>query len=172
MACLWQRFVSDPDWLMSQTRMTAQQVKEYRESWAKRLIYRLRLRIAQATFEYAAYRAPEADVVALYREIFAEHMGVPYDRIPGWAVDPFWTSHPIYWQNYVIGEAVASQTLSILRRQFGRLVDEPAVGAWLTQHYYGPGAALPWREKVRLATGALLSTTDLLADLGCDEDTG
>ena len=172
MGCLWERFVSESDWLMGHSRITARQLAECREGWAKRFIYRLRLRIAQATFEYGAYQAPEGDLVALYRDVFSEHMHVPYDQIPGWAHDPFWTSHPVYWQNYVIGEAVASQTLVALRRQFGRLIDEPAVGGWLARHYYAPGAALPWREKVRVATGAPLGTTDLLADLGCGEDLG
>jgi oligoendopeptidase F len=172
MACLWERFVSESDWLMGNNDITCQQVAGYRQGWAKRLIYRLRLRIAQATFEYRAYQAPEADLAALYRDVFSEHMGVPYDRIPGWAHDPFWTSHPVYWQNYVIGEAVASQTLAALRRQFGRLIGEPSVGVWLTQFYYGPGAALPWTEKVSVATGSPLGTADLLADLGCGEDAG
>jgi hypothetical protein len=131
------------------------------------MLYRLRTLMAQVTFEYRAYQDVDGDLLALSRDIFSEYLALPHDQLPGWADSPFWTSHPIYLQHYVIAEAVASQTLAALRRRFERLIGEPRVGAWLVQHYYAPGASLPWTEKVVRATGAPLSSASLVAEFSC-----
>jgi peptidyl-dipeptidase A len=165
MACTWERLAWDPDWLAGRDGLTPGQARTYGRAWAGRTMYRLRLFMAQATFEYRAYGALHGDLSALWRDTYARYLAVPCDPSPGWANSPFWTSHPVYVQNYVIAEAVASQTLAALRRRFGRLIGEPRVGAWLVEHYYGPGAALPWADKVLQATGAPLSSADLVADL-------
>jgi hypothetical protein len=144
MASLWERLVFEPEWLLD-GRVAPDQVTEFQ-----------------------AYQALDGgDLTALFRDIHEEHLGVPYDEIPGWAHNPFWTSHPVYVQNYVIGEAVASQILAALRRRFGRLIDNPQVGAWLAEHCYASGALVPWTDRILRVTGALLGNSDLAADLGC-----
>jgi peptidyl-dipeptidase A len=168
MAGLWERLILEPEWLIERDVIKADRVADYRRGWAQRALYRLRLRVAQATFEYRAYRALDDDLKALFRDVFTQFMGVPYDEAPGWADSPFWTSHPVYLQNYVIGEAAASQSLAALRRRFGRLIGRPEVGAWLAEHYYAPGAGVSWTEKIVRATGASLGTADLAVDLGCE----
>ncbi len=123
--------------------------------------------MAQVAFEYRAYQAHDENLMALYRDVYSAYLGVPYDEAPGWADNPFWTSHPIYVQNYIIGEAVASQSIAELRRRFDKLIGEPKAGSWLAEWYYAPGGSSSWAEKVRSATGAALGTTDLVGDLGC-----
>lgn len=168
MACLWERLVSESEEVVEHVNERPERLTRSGQGWAKRAIYRLRLRIAQATFEYRAYQAPDDDLLALYRDIHSEHLGVPYDEVSAWSDNPFWTSHPVYLQNYVIGEAVASHTLAELRRRFGRLIGRPEVGAWLVEQYYAPGASLPWPQKVSRATGEPLGCDPLLSDLGCE----
>lgn len=165
MACLWERLASEPDWLAGRDGITPDQAASYRRAWTGRMLYRLRTLMAQVTFEYRAYQDVDGDLLALSRDIFTEYLALPHDQLPGWAHSPFWTSHPIYLQHYVIAEAVASQTLAALRRRFERLIGEPRVGAWLVQNYYAPGASLPWTEKVVRATGAPLSSASLVAEL-------
>jgi hypothetical protein len=101
----------------------------------------------------------------LFQDIHTEYLGVPYDQAAGWADSAYWTSHPVYLQNYVIGQSVASQTLAALRREFDYLFGKPQVGAWLVEHYYAPGASIPWTEKVLRATAAPLGNADLVSDL-------
>jgi len=168
MASIWQRLISEPEWLMGHNGITPDQTAASRRTWTMRTVYRLRTLMAQATFEYRAYQDVDGDLSAVLRDVYADYLGVPCDEAPGWADSAFWTSHPIYVQNYVIAEMVASQTLAALRRRFGRLVNEPRAGAWLVENYYAPGASLPWAEKVLRATGAPLSSADLVVDLGCD----
>jgi peptidyl-dipeptidase A len=120
--------------------------------------------MAQASFECRAYEAVDGDLNGLWCDVVDRFLGVPSDEMPGWAHNLFWSSHPIYIQNYVIGEVVASQTLNALRDQFGG-VDNRDIGAWLTANYFEAGASVPWRQKVVHATGAALSTDALLAEL-------
>jgi len=164
MACLWARFVYEPDWLLARGALVQDQVPQYRRASARRSIFRLRWHMAQATFERMAYESPDGDLNGLWCDVFGQFLGVPCDPAPGWAHSLFWSSHPVYVQNYVIGELVASQTLKELRYQFGSL-DGKEVGAWLTTHYFEPGASVPWRDKVVNATGAALSADALLAEL-------
>lgn len=169
MASIWRRLASESDWLIGRDGITPDQAMIHRQLWSKRMAYQLRALMAQATFEYRAYEKLDGDLLALSRNIYAEYLGVPYDQAPGWADNPFWTSHPVYLQNYIIAEVVASQTLAVLRRQFGRLIGEPRVGTWLAENYYAPGASFPWTDKVVRATGASLNSADLAADLKRDK---
>jgi peptidyl-dipeptidase A len=165
MACIWERLVWEKDWLTIHGGITSTQFMSCRQLWIGRMLYRLRALLAQATFEYRAYEDLDGNLLALLRDTYAEHLCVPYDQTPGWADGPFWTSHPVYLQNYVIAEVVASQTIAALRQQFGRLIGEPRVGTWLRRNYYAPGASLSWATKVDQATGAPLDSASLIADL-------
>jgi Zn-dependent M32 family carboxypeptidase len=179
MACLWERLVAESDWLAEREGVSRDQIAAHRKGWASRKIFRLRKLIAQTRFEFRAYQAldcldementDETDdgLLALFRSVHREILGVSYDMAPGWIENPFWTSHPVYLQNYVIGEAAASQTMATMRHKFDRLIGNPNVGAWLKEHYYALGAALPWEEKVKRATGVALGSGELLAELGC-----
>lgn len=165
MACLWARFVSESHWFQAGgAALSADAVSQYRKASARRSLLRLRWLIAQASFECRAYEALDGDLNGLWCDAVDRYLGVPSDEHPGWAHNLFWLSHPIYLQNYVIGEVVASQTLTALRDQFGGL-DNRDIGAWLTAHYFEAGSSVPWRHKVVHATGAALSNDALVAEL-------
>jgi hypothetical protein len=165
MACLWERLAWEPDWLVGHNGIPADHTSDLKGFWARRMVYRLRMLMAQAVFEYRAYEDLDGDLLKLYQDTCGEYLGVSFDQAPGWAGSPFWTSHPMYLQNYVVAEVVASQTLVALRRRFGRLIGEPEVGAWLAENYYAPGGLLAWSDKIVRATGAPLSSADLISEL-------
>ncbi len=165
MGALWARLAWEPDWLATRDGLTPRQVTTSQRGWAERMMYQLRKFIAQATFEYQACADPDADLLKLQQETYAAYLGVPHTQMSGWVDGPFWTSHPVYWQHYVIAEMVASQTLTALRQEFGRLVGEQRVGEWLRERYYAPGASRPWADRVRRATGAVLSVDALLQEI-------
>jgi hypothetical protein len=174
MAYLWERLASEPQWLMERYGIGPDRAAGYQRWRAARALYRLRLFIAHAEFEFQAYAALRngQDLLYLFRQIHSDILGVPFDAAPGWAYNPFWTSHPVYWQNYVIGYAIASQSLVAIKHAFGSLAAKPEVGDWLMTHYYASGAAIRWRDKVRRATGAPLCAVDVVADLTCCQPDG
>lgn len=174
-ACTLQRFAADPDWLVTRPGLDEAAISAYRRGWSQTMLVRLRTLIAQATFEYAAYtvlarptlhpKSGEPDLAPLYRQTMERYSLISWATFPGWADNPFWTSYPIYLQNYVVAEAVASQTHAELRRLFPALVGQPAVGTWLAEQYWLPAATIEWIDKVEYATGGRLSAQALIADL-------
>jgi Zn-dependent M32 family carboxypeptidase len=70
---------------------------------------------------------------------------------------------PLYFQSYLYANMIAAQLREAMREQFGvdDLTGEPRVAKWLTEHFYRMGAAVPWPEKVRRATGRPLSSDAL-----------
>ncbi|HVE62920.1 MAG TPA: M2 family metallopeptidase [Mycobacteriales bacterium] len=84
-------------------------------------------------------------------------------RPPGRADSPDWAAKlhlalaPVYYQNYVLGECLASQLAATVAQRGGRLYNDPATGRWLGEHVFGPGASLRWDHLVTRATGSPLS---------------
>lgn len=172
-ACALQRFAADPDWLATRPGLDHGTIAAYRRGWARTMSVRFRTLMSLATFEFAAYetlaRAPatDPDLTPLYRETMERYTLISWaeiDRV-GWADNPFWTSYPIYLQNYIVAEAIVSQTHAALCRKFRRLVANPAVGEWLAEYYWRPAATTEWPDKVANATGEPLSAKSLVADL-------
>ena len=58
---------------------------------------------------------------------------------------------------------IAAQLREAMRKEFGvdDLTREPRVAGWLTEHFFAMGAAVPWPEKIRRATGRPLSAEAL-----------
>ena len=168
MALLWERLASEPERPTVRDSAANGQVDDYQRRWAKRTAYRLRSLVANATVEFGAYQALDDDLSDLFQNVHSTCLRVPFDLAPGWATSPFWTSHPVYLQNYVIGGAIASQIVATLKGLFGRLIGQTEVGAWLSEHLYAAGAAVPWKDKILQATGAPLGSACLAVDLACE----
>ncbi len=81
---------------------------------------------------------------------------------PDWAAKLHIALAPVYYQNYVLGECLASQLAETARARGGTIDDravygDPATGAWLTEKVFAPGASRRWDALVEDATGAPLS---------------
>ena len=64
---------------------------------------------------------------------------------------------PVYYQNYLLGELVASQLQATLHDRVGGIVGRPAAGDLLRSEVFAPGWSVPWAALVRQATGEPLS---------------
>ncbi|HYF91914.1 MAG TPA: M3 family metallopeptidase [Symbiobacteriaceae bacterium] len=127
----------------------------------------LRQRTAHALFEYQAYADPDGDLDVINAGIEARILGCTIDETPRWAAEPnaWYTRYPVYWQNYVLADVVASQVHHDLRRRFGSVWRNPQALSYVKEQYWAPGAALDWQEKLRRGTGEPLGTRALVADL-------
>jgi peptidyl-dipeptidase A len=72
---------------------------------------------------------------------------------------------PVYYQNYLYGEMVASQLDATLQRVAGGLVDREQAGVYLAQRFFRPGASLRWDALMEEATGEPLSVRHFAAQL-------
>ena len=94
-------------------------------------------------------------------------------RAPDWAGKIHFSTAPVYYQNYLLGEMMASQLQAHLRRVVlgggpdvdARYVSSPEVGAFLVERLYRGGRVHDWRETLRRATGGALSAAAFVEEL-------
>jgi peptidyl-dipeptidase A len=111
-------------------------------------------------FERGLYRDPDADHDARWWDLVERFQLVhrPDDVPPGgWASKIHLAVAPVYYQNYLYGELMASQLTAALRREVGGLVERPEAGAWLRERVFRPGSSKRWDHLLADATGEELS---------------
>ena len=96
---------------------------------------------------------------------------LPADPRPDGRTEPDWAAKihvalaPVYYQNYLYGELVASQLQAMLHDRAGGIVDRPEAGALLVNEFFAPGLSLRWDALVERATGEPLTARHLAAEL-------
>ena len=98
---------------------------------------------------------------------------------PDWARIHF-SIAPVYYHNYLLGELTASQLRHYLDNQVlgggtdvgRRFVSDPAVGQYLVERVFQPGATRHWRSTLERATGRPCSPGTSSARPGRGSDRG
>src|SRR4029079_6961600 len=110
----------------------------------------LRWAITFVRFERELYRDPEQDLNGLWWSYVSRYQKVtpPPDRNqPDWASKIHLSTSAVYYQNYVLGELMASQVLrhihsAVLKSE--SYVEHPEVGKFLSEKIFKPGARYEW----------------------------
>jgi peptidyl-dipeptidase A len=124
--------------------------------------------LTMVNFERELYRDPEQDLNALWWKLKARYQlqTPPAGRnAPDWAAKIHFTSSPVYYHNYMLGEMMASQlsqhiAREILKSDDPRALDlsgQAAVGQFLKEKIFAVGARLRWDDLLIQATGETLN---------------
>jgi peptidyl-dipeptidase A len=142
---------------------------------ADQLLVMSRWCLVMCAMERALYRDPGQDLDALWWELVERYQLVRRPdgrRAPDWASKIHFSTAPVYYHNYMLGELMASQLQrTLLGRVAGgadaweRYVSSPAVGVFLRERLYSTGRRYDWRETLRRATGEQLGVAAFVADL-------
>lgn len=119
-------------------------------------------------FEQALYANPDQDLNALWWDLKEKYQFIkkPEGRnAPDWAAKIHFSSSPVYYHNYMLGELFASQIhvhviKNILHDELDAgisYVHEKRLGSYLKENIFAPGSKLPWNEMIRQATGEYLT---------------
>jgi peptidyl-dipeptidase A len=85
----------------------------------------------------------------------------PPDRdLPDWAAKNHLSTSPVYYQNYVLGELMASQLISYIHKHIVKsdnFVGHQAVGAYLVDAVFKPGSRYVWSEMLQRGTAESLN---------------
>jgi peptidyl-dipeptidase A len=164
-AMLFGRLPRDPAWLETVVSVPGPQVAELgprllAASRAGLLVF-ARWVLVMTTFERGLYADPGADHEARWWEL-VERFQLVRRPEPGladtaWASKIHLTVAPVYYQNYLYGELVASQLAAAIDERAGGLVDSAEAGRFLVDRFFRPGASLRWDRLLEEATGAPLS---------------
>jgi peptidyl-dipeptidase A len=171
-AMLFGRLARDPRWLTTVAGIGAADVDALsaRLAEARRaaLLVFARWVLVMTNFERGLYADPDADHDARWWDLVErfQRLRRPDGRhAPDWAAKIHLTVAPVYYQNYLYGELVASQLQATLDTRAGGIVDEPAAGRLLVDEVFRPGASLRWDRLVERATGEPLTAAHLARQL-------
>ncbi len=171
-AMLFGRLARDPGWLAEIAAVDPARLAEIgaelRAAKAASLLVSVRWMLVMITFERGLYADPEADLDTRWWDLVERFQLVTRPdgrRAPDWAAKIHLASAPVYYQNYLYGEMVASQLDATLEAEAAGVVGHPAAGQFLVARVFRPGASLRWDELVAAATGAPLSASHLERDI-------
>jgi peptidyl-dipeptidase A len=167
-AQMFERCVTNPDWLVRVAGASPQEIEKVKGQ----LVFNARMgqlvfcRWSQVMvhFERELYRDPDQDLNKLWWDLVEKYQFVhrPENRTsPDWASKIHFTSSPVYYHNYLLGQLFASQLLNtmaveVLKTGKGKdisFVDHPELGAFLISKVFAAGAEYRWDEMIRRATG-------------------
>ena len=158
----------NPTWMIGCAGADKQRVAEVEEAILEQrrreqLIF-ARWTLVMLNFEKALYEDPDRDLNALWWDYVERYQLVarPAGRTDSdWAAKPHFTSAPVYYHNYMLGELFAAQVRHVLAGLAGH--EGPAstlnfngrkeFGTFLKDKVFRPGASVPWRRFVEDVTG-------------------
>jgi len=171
-AMFFGRLVRDPEWLGTVAGIRGADLDALRAGLAKArrgsLLTFARWVLVVTHFERQLYGDPDGDLDTAWWDLVErfQHLRRPDNRhAPDWASKIHLASVPVYYQNYLYGELVASQLDATLGARSGGIVDREEAGRFLTDEFFGPGASMRWDHLVEHATGEPLTATHLARQL-------
>ena len=171
-AILAGRIVRDPSWLTGIAGAAHQTVDPMADALesaaaAQTLLF-ARWALVMIHFERDLYLDPESDLDTRWWEYVERFQGImppPERTAPDWAAKVHIAAAPVYYQNYLLGEILASQLAAVCRRDAGGLVGVKEAGRFLSERVFHPGGLLRWNSLIEGATGSDLDPRYFAADV-------
>ena len=179
-AMIFGRLSKNPVWMRrypgADAAALAAQAGPVSRAVREQLLVQTRWELVMIHFERALYADPAQDLRALWTKLVARFQGVtmPAGRnAPDWAAKIHFSIAPVYYQNYLLGEMLASQLQDhVLEKVLGGGADkwdgfcgDPRVGEWFKNEYYSHGRRYNWRVLVTRATGRPLESRPFVDEL-------
>ena len=118
-------------------------------------------------FEKAMYENPDANLNSLWNGLVKKYqmLNLPEERDePDWAAKIHVALYPAYYQNYMLGELLASQLYFYIKDKvlhstnpYPSFYGEKKTGEYLKNLFFSYGSLLPWNELISTATGEELN---------------
>ena len=161
------RLATDPHWLLDMGIIDSKESEKITDDSRKALRLQMLVfsRWAQVMyrFEKSMYENPDQNLNQLWWDMVERYQLLvkPEGRdMPDWATKIHVALYPCYYHNYLLGELLASQlyyyiTTNVTKSQ--SFVGEKAVGDYLREKVFMPGARYYWNDMIEEATGEKLT---------------
>ena len=161
------RLATDPQWMLQMGIIDNKECEKISDDCNKSLRLQMLVfsRWAQVMyrFEKSMYENPDQNLNKLWWDLVEKYQFIakPEGRdMPDWATKIHVALYPCYYHNYLLGELLASQlyyyiTSNITKNQ--SFVGEKAVGNYLKEKVFMPGARYYWNDMIEKATGEKLT---------------
>ena len=161
------RMATNPEWMLQMgiidSTESAKIAEDSRKSLRLQMLVFSRWAQVMYRFEKSMYENPDQDLNKLWWDMVENYQMIknPEGRnMPDWATKIHVALYPCYYHNYLLGELLASQLYSYLTANITQnqsLVGEKAVGDYLRENVFLPGARYSWNEMIEKATGEKLT---------------
>jgi peptidyl-dipeptidase A len=161
------RLAKDPHWMLSMGIIDKKECEKISDDCHKSLRLQMLVfsRWAQVMyrFEKSMYENPDQNLNKLWWDMVEKYqlLAKPEGRnMPDWATKIHVALYPCYYHNYLFGELLASQlyyyiTTNVTKNQ--SFAGEKAVGDYLREKVFMPGARYYWNDMIEKATGEKLT---------------
>ena len=166
-ANMFGRMATNPEWMMQMgiidSTESAKIAEDSRKSLRLQMLVFSRWAQVMYRFEKSMYENPDQDLNKLWWNMVENYQMIknPEGRnMPDWATKIHVALYPCYYHNYLLGELLASQLYSYMTANITQnqsLVGEKAVGDYLRENVFLPGARYSWNEMIEKATGEKLT---------------
>ncbi|MCU0473844.1 MAG: M2 family metallopeptidase [Bacteroidales bacterium] len=166
-ANMFGRMATDPGWMLNMGIIDAKESEKISDDSRKALRLQMLVfsRWAQVMyrFEKSMYEDPDQDLNKLWWDMVEKYQMIkkPEGRnMPDWATKIHVALYPCYYHNYLLGELLASQLYSYITTNITQdqsFVGEKAVGNYLKEKIFMPGARYYWNDMIEKATGEKLT---------------
>lgn len=166
-ALLFERLASDYHWL-KQVGVRHLPERECLERWSRRnLLIKLFWTITVVLFERELYLDPDKQLNNLWWELAEEVQGLnrpdDWDK-PYWAAKAHFSTLPVYYHNYLLGEVAAAQLQATFALHQETWPSKQALQRLQTR-LFAHGASLRWDQLVAQVCGEALSAAPLIRQL-------
>ena len=166
-ANLFGRLSQNPQWMQGMGIIDSAEATKITENCRKSLRLEMLVfsRWAQVMyrFEKSMYENPDQNLNKLWWDMVEKYQMIsrPEGRnMPDWATKIHVALYPCYYHNYLLGELLASQLLGYIEANITddlSFVGEKAVGSYLKEKIFLPGARYYWNDMIEKATGEKLT---------------
>jgi peptidyl-dipeptidase A len=166
-ANMFGRLATNPQWMLNMGIIDAKESEKITDNSQKALRLQMLVfsRWAQVMyrFEKSMYENPDQNLNLLWWNIVEKYqmMAKPEGRdMPDWATKIHVALYPCYYHNYLLGELLASQLYNYITTNVSKsqsFVGEKAVGDYLKEKVFMPGARYYWNDMIEKATGEKLT---------------
>lgn len=173
-AQMFEKCASSPGWLVHVAGAPPEEIRKIRPLLKKidrmgQMVF-CRWSEVMVHFERELYRDPDQNLNKLWWDLVEKYQLVrrPEKRLaPDWASKIHFTTSPVYYHNYLLGQLLASQLVHRMKTavlwekedaEFS-FVGHPELGAYLVSQLFYPAARYQWSEMIERATGEKLTPT-------------
>lgn len=171
-AMFFERLVRKPSWyqkiLKSDSKFVDRYGNELNKSLRDQLIISARWMITFVFFEKMLYESEE-NINNLWYDFVSQNqmLNIPEERRNkyDWAAKIHFGTNPVYYQNYLLGEMMASQLNFYIKDNISDDIFNKKIGAFFVNKIFRPGASLRWDELLITSTGETLNPEYIIKDI-------
>ncbi len=165
-AMMFERMAQNPEFIKRAKGELPEELKNrggtVRELLKTKLLVFVRWALVVFNFERELYANPDGRLNDLWHELANKYQRLPRlerEVKADWAAKIHIALYPAYYQNYVLGELLASQLYNVLAELTGRKVSEAPcfwgrreAGDFLREKFFAPGALYHWADLIKRST--------------------